>query len=383
MRFVLVPDSFKESMSSRDAALAMQRGIRRALPDAETVLLPIADGGEGTLDTLIVAGGGTTFTLEVTGPLGAPTRARFGILGDGATGVVEMAEASGLRLVPPAERNPLVTTTYGTGELIRAAVDRDVTRLVVAIGGSATNDAGAGALQALGACLLDNTGRPIGFGGGSLSDLATIDLSTLDPRLRKVEIQVACDVTNPLCGPRGASAVFGPQKGASPEMIARLDANLRRFAEVLRRDVGLDVFDLAGGGAAGGLGAALVACGGRLVPGIDLVLRSVGFDEKVRGASAVFTGEGRIDAQTPEGKVIAGLASRAARAGIPLVAFAGSLRPGFEALYDRGLTAVHPILRRPCTLTEALAEGEKNLEHAAENAARLLAAAARTRRAIL
>ena len=213
MRFVLVPDSFKESMSSRDAALAMQRGIRRALPDAETVLLPIADGGEGTLDTLMVAGGGTTFTLEVAGPLGAPTLARFGILGDGATGVVEMAEASGLRLVPPAERNPLATTTYGTGELIRAALDRDVTRLVVAIGGSATNDAGAGALQALGACLLDDTGRPIGFGGGSLGHLATIDLSTLDPRLRKVEMQVACDVTNPLCGPRGRARCSARRRG--------------------------------------------------------------------------------------------------------------------------------------------------------------------------
>jgi glycerate kinase len=380
MKFILAPDSFKESMTAHAAALAMQRGVRRAVPEAESVLLPIADGGEGTLDTLLFAGGGRTFVEDVTGPLGTPTKARYGVLGDGATGVVEMAEASGLQLVPPDQRNPLRTTTYGTGELIKAALDRGVTRLIVAIGGSATNDAGAGALQALGACLLDRTGGPIGLGGESLADLASIDLSTLDPRLAKVEVRAACDVTNPLCGPRGASAVFGPQKGASPEMVEQLDANLRRFADVLRRDVGLDVFDLAGGGAAGGLGAALVACGGRLVPGIDLVLKAVRFDEKARGATAIFTGEGRIDAQTPEGKVIAGLAARAARVGVPLVAFAGSVRPGFEPLYSRGLSAVRPILRRTCTHAEALAEAETNLERAAEDVARLLAAMSRAMR---
>ena len=372
MKLVLAPDSFKESATARAAALAMERGVKRAMPDAETVVLPIADGGEGTMETLVFATGGEVHRAEVTGPLGSPVTARYGTLGDGRTAVVEMAEASGLHLVPPDRRDPLVTTTRGTGELIAHALDRGARRLVVAIGGSATNDAGAGALQALGAGLFDEDGGPIGPGGGALARLARIDLGTLDPRLAAAELRVACDVTNPLCGPRGASAVFGPQKGATPELVARLDANLRRFAEVLRRDTGRDVLDAPGAGAAGGLGAALLACGGRLGPGIDLVLDTVGFDEKVRGARYVLTGEGRIDAQTPGGKVIAGLVARASRAGVPVVAFAGSVEPGFEPLYERGLLSVHPILPRPATLAEALAGGEANLESAVYAVARLL-----------
>src|SRR5712691_1199154 len=373
MKILLAPDSFKESLSARAAALAMERGVKRALPDAETVVLPIADGGEGTLDTLVVATGGTLHWTSVTGPLGSPVAARYGTLGDGVTGVVETAEASGLHLVPPEERNPLVTTTRGTGELIRHALDRGVTRLVVAIGGSATNDAGAGALQALGMRLVDQTGAFIGPGGGSLSRLAGIDAATLDPRLRAADLRVACDVTNHLCGPNGASAIFGPQKGATPEMVAVLDANLRRFAEVLRRDVGVDVLEVPGSGAAGGLGAALLACGGRLLPGIQLVLDAVDFDAKVQGATAVLTGEGRIDAQTASGKVVAGLAERAARAGVPVIAFAGCVEPGFEVLYDRGLLSAHAILSRPASLAEALAGAEANLEAAVFAVARLLA----------
>jgi glycerate 2-kinase len=370
MKLVLAPDSFKESMSARAAALAMERAVRQVLPEATTVLLPIADGGEGTMETLVFATGGVAHSVTVTGPLGTPVTARFGLLGDGVTAVVEMAEASGLHLVPQGERDPLVTTTFGTGELIRAALDRGASSLIVAIGGSATNDAGAGALQALGAGLFDARDLPIGRGGGSLAHLSRIDLSTLDPRLRAVRLRVACDVTNPLTGPRGASAVFGPQKGASPEMVATLDAALSRFADVLKRDAGLDVRDVPGAGAAGGLGAALLACGGTLVPGIDLVLDAVGFDEAVRGATAVLTGEGRIDAQTPGGKVIAGLCDRASRAGVPVVAFAGAIEPGFESLYGRGLLAVHPIVVRSCSLEEALAEGEANLERAVASAVR-------------
>ena len=373
VKILLAPDSFKESLTARAAALAMERGVKRAIPDAETVVLPIADGGEGTMETLVFATGGQLHWTSVTGPLGSQVPARYGTLGDGITGVVEAAQASGLHLVPPEERNPLVTTTRGTGELIRHALDRGVTRLVVAIGGSATNDAGAGALQALGMRLVDQTGASIGPGGSSLSRLAGIDAATLDPRLRAADLRVACDVTNPLCGPNGASAIFGPQKGATPEMVAVLDANLRRFAEVLRRDVGVDVLEAPGSGAAGGLGAALLACGGRLVPGIQLVLDAVDFDAKVQGATAVLTGEGRIDAQTASGKVIAGLAERASRAGVPVIAFAGSVEPGFEALYERGLLSAHAILSRPASMAEAIAGAEANLEAAVFAVVRLLA----------
>jgi glycerate kinase len=373
MKLVLAPDSFKESLSARVAALAMERAVRRAIPGAETVLLPIADGGEGTMATLVFATGGRMHRAEVAGPLGSRVAARYGTLGDGATAVVEMAEASGLQLVPAENRDPRATTTRGTGELIRQALERGTRSLIVAIGGSATNDAGAGALQALGAGLFDEAGAPLGPGGGSLARLARIDLDTLDPRLAGADIRVACDVANPLYGPDGASAVFGPQKGATPAMVAELDANLLRFAEVLRRDTGLDVRKTPGAGAAGGLGAGLLACGGRLVPGIELVLDAVAFDEKVLGAAAVLTGEGRIDAQTPGGKVIAGVVTRAKRAGVPVIAFAGSVEPGFEALYERGLLSVHSILPRPVSLAEALASGEANLEAAVFGVARLLA----------
>ena len=372
MKLVLAPDSFKESLSARQAAEAMARGIRAALPDAEVVMLPVADGGEGTAETLVWATGGALHEATVTGPLGSAVVARYGWLGDGATAVVEMAEASGLHLVPKSRRDPLVTTTRGVGELIRAALDRGAKRLIVAIGGSATNDAGAGALQALGAGLFDESGRPVGPGGGSLGALARIDLTSLDRRLSGVDIRVASDVTNTLVGAEGASAVFGPQKGATPEMVRVLDASLLRFAAILRRDASIDVESLPGGGAGGGLAAALVACGGRIVPGIDVVLDALDFERRIRGATAVFTGEGRIDAQTARGKVVAGIVDRASRQGVPVVAFAGSVSPGFEPLYARGLTAVQTITPGPATLDEALAGADANLARAAEGAARLI-----------
>lgn len=373
MKLVLAPDSFKESLTARRAAEAMERGVRAALLEAEVVLLPVADGGEGTAETLVWASGGSLHEAVVTGPLGTPVVARYGMLGDGETAVVEMAEASGFHLVPVDRRNPLLTTTFGTGELIKAALDRGARRLIVAIGGSATNDGGAGALQALGARLLDGNGQPIGLGGGALARIARIDTGALDPRLRAVSMRVASDVTNRLHGPEGASAVFGPQKGATPEMVAVLDANLRRFADILRRDAGKDVGMLPGGGAAGGLGAGLAACGGAIVPGIDLVLDALGFDAALRGAAAVFTGEGRIDEQTPRGKVVAGVTRRAGRQGVPVIAFAGSVSPGYEALYAHGLVAVHGIVPGPATLEQALAGAEDNLARAVETVTRLLA----------
>jgi glycerate kinase len=373
MKFVLAPDSFKESLTARQAAEAMERGIRGALLEAEIVLLPVADGGEGSAETLVWASGGRLQEATVTGPLGTPVAARYGMLGDGETAVVEMAEASGLHRVPVDQRNPLVTTTFGTGELIKAALDRGARRLIVAIGGSATNDAGAGALQALGAQLLDEEDRPIGPGGASLATLARVDLRALDPRLREVEMRVASDVTNTLYGSQGASAVFGPQKGATPDMVRALDANLRRFAEVLRRDTGIDVAGLPGGGAAGGLGAGLAACGGTIVPGIDLVLDALRFDDALRGAAVVFTGEGRIDDQTPRGKVIAGVTRRAARQGVPVIAFAGSVSPGYEALYARGLVAVQAIVPGPATREQALSGAAENLARTVEAVTRVLA----------
>jgi glycerate kinase len=372
MKFVLAPDSFKESLSARRAAEAMERGIRAALPGAEIVLLPVADGGEGTAETMVWASGGTLHEATVTGPMGRPVVARYGMLGDGETAVVEMAEASGLHLVPLNERNPLLTTTFGTGELIKAALDRGARLLIVAIGGSATSDAGAGALQALGARLLDEKGRPLGLGGGALAALGRIDLRDLDPRLAGAAMRVASDVTNTLHGPQGASAVFGPQKGATPEMVSVLDANLRRFSDVLRRDTGIDVGTLPGGGAAGGLGAGLVACGGTLVPGIDLVLDALGFDRAIQGADAVFTGEGRIDSQTPRGKVIAGIVRRAGQQRVPVIAFAGSVSPGYESLFSRGLVAVQTLLPGPSSLEEALSGAEDNLCRAAEGVARMI-----------
>ncbi|HEY8529297.1 MAG TPA: glycerate kinase, partial [Paenibacillaceae bacterium] len=328
MKLILAPDSFKESLTAVEAAEAMARGVRRALPDAETVLLPVGDGGEGTMDILLHALGGQVYRTEVTFPLGERGTAEYAVLGDGKTAVVELARASGIHLVPRDKRDPLRTTTYGTGELIRAALSHPVERLIVTIGGSATNDAGAGMLQALGAGIFDVSGRPVGFGGGRLGEVERVDLSTLHPRLREVELLVACDVTNPLTGPRGASRVFGPQKGADPETVERLEANLTRFADVVRRDTGRALHDEPGAGAAGGTGAALMLCGGRLVSGIDLVLDTLGFDMRLQGADYVLTGEGKIDDQTPGGKVIAGIVRRARKAGVPVIAFAGAVRPG-------------------------------------------------------
>jgi len=376
VKLVLAPDSFKESLSADDAARAMERGIQRVLPYAETVLCPVADGGEGTLDVLVAALGGRCDLSRVTGPLGVPVDARLGLIGDGGTAIVEMAQASGLGLVPAGERDPLRTTTRGTGELIRAALDRGARHVVVGVGGSATNDAGAGALEALGAALLDDAGQPIGPGGGALSNLARIDLTGLDPRLHQTTLDVACDVTNPLVGPRGASATFGPQKGASPDAVRALDANLSRFAAALGRAAGLDVAALPGGGAAGGLGAGLVACGGRLLRGSDLVLDLVGFDELLHDADAVITGEGRLDGQTPDGKAIAGVVARAARQSVPVIALAGLLVPGFESLYGRGLVSAFAIAPGPMSLADAIARSAENLEQAASEVARLLALAA-------
>lgn len=373
MRFVIAPDSFKGSASAREVAQAVAEGLKTALPDAECDLVPMADGGEGTVDALVAATGGKIVSVRVTGPLGEPVDAFFGILGDGETAVIEMAAAAGLHLVPLEKRNPMVTTTYGVGELIRAALDAGCRRLIIGIGGSATNDGGAGMAQALGARLLDDQGNDIGFGGGALGRLDRIDLSNFDRRVWDAEILVACDVTNPLTGPNGASAVYGPQKGATHEMVQQLDANLRHYAAILRRDVGVEVETVAGAGAAGGLGAGLLAfCRAKLRRGVELVTDAVRLEERVRRADLVVTGEGKLDFQTGFGKVPHGVAQVAKRYGKPVIALAGQLGEGAERCREWGIDACFAILNKPMSEQEAMANAVPLLRRTAEELGWLL-----------
>jgi glycerate kinase len=375
MRFVIAPDSFKGSASAKEVAQAIADGLKVALPESEFDLVPMADGGEGTVDALVAATSGRIVTVKVTGPLGEPVEAFFGILGDGTTAVIEMAAAAGLHLVPPQKRNPLVTTTYGVGELIKAALDMGCRKLIVGIGGSATNDGGAGMAQALGAKLLDENGKEIGFGGGELGKLARIDLTGLDKRLEEAEILVACDVTNPLTGPNGASAVYGPQKGATPEMVKVLDENLRKFAEIIRRDLGVDVEHVPGAGAAGGLGAGLMAfCRAKLQRGIDLVIEAVKLDERVAKTDLVITGEGKLDFQTGFGKVPYGVAQVAKRHGKPVIAIVGQLGEGAEKCRDWGIDACFAIVNRPMSENEAITNALTLLSRTAEELGWLLKA---------
>ena len=321
MKIVIAPDSYKESLTAIEVATEIEAGFREIFPQAKYVKLPMADGGEGTVAALVAATGGSLVAQEVTGPLGEPIEAYYGLTGDGKTAVIEMAAACGLALVAPQLRNPLKSTTYGVGELIKGALDAGISHLIIGIGGSATTDGGAGMLQALGANLLDHGGHEIGFGGGAWVDLDRIDISNLDSRLKRCRMETACDVDNPLTGPKGASAVFGPQKGATPEMVAQLDDNLAHFAALIDRDLGVQVDNLPGAGAAGGMGAALRAfCGSVLRPGIDIVMETVGLEGAVQGADLVITGEGRIDSQTIHGKAPIGVARVAKRFGKPVIA---------------------------------------------------------------
>lgn len=373
MRFVIAPDSFKGSASAREVAQAIAEGLKVALPDAVCDMVPMADGGEGTVDALVAATGGQIVSVRVTGPLGEPVDAFFGILGDGETAVIEMAAAAGLHLVPPEKRNPMVTTTYGVGELIRTALDAGCRRLIIGIGGSATNDGGAGMAQALGARLLDDQGNDIGFGGGALGRLDRIDLSDFDRRVWDTEILVACDVTNPLTGPNGASAVYGPQKGATPEMVRQLDANLRHYAVILRRDLDVEVETVAGAGAAGGLGAGLIAfCRAQLRRGVELVINAVHLPERVQKADLVITGEGRLDFQTGFGKVPQGVAQVAKHHSKPVIALAGQLGEGAEQCRQWGIDACFAILNKPMSEQEAMANVLSLLRRTAEEIGWLL-----------
>ena len=370
---VLAPDSFKESMTAKEVCEAMERGIRKANSQIRCIHVPMADGGEGTMQSLVDATGGRVYSKEVVGPLGNNVVAEYGILGNGEIGVIEMASASGIHLVDSEKRNPLITTTFGTGQLIKACLDKRVKKLLIGIGGSATNDGGAGFIQALGGRLLDENGDDLSYGGGALAKLHTIDLSNLDERLKYVSVEVACDVNNPLCGKEGASYVFGPQKGATREMIEILDQNLSHYAEVIKEQLGKDVISKAGAGAAGGLGAGLMAfLDVKLKSGIEMVIEYANLEEKVRDADMVWTGEGSIDFQTQYGKTPVGVAMIAKKYNKPVIALAGRVGNDIDVLYDKGIDAIFGIMRGVTSIEEALVKGPENVEKTSENIIRLL-----------
>ena len=373
MKIVIAPDSYKESLSALEVATAIEQGFREIFPSAVYVKLPVADGGEGTVEAMVAATHGRIVHVPVSGPLGERVEGFYGVSGDEQSAFIEMAAASGLELVAPAQRNPLKTTSWGTGELIRHALDAGVKHIIIGIGGSATNDGGVGMVQALGARLLDADDRPVGQGGGALETLARIDCSGLDKRLADCRIEVACDVTNPLTGEEGASAVFGPQKGATPEMIVALDRGLAHYARIIARDLDINVLDLAGGGAAGGMGAALYAfCGAELRQGIEIVTDALHLADQVADADLVITGEGRIDSQTIHGKVPVGVAKVAKRFNKPVIGIAGSLTADVGVVHDHGIDAVFSVIYTICSLDDALANARANVHMAARNIAALL-----------
>lgn len=372
MHVLIAVDSFKGSLSSQKAGEAITLGIKRVFPEATTEVISMADGGEGTVEAIVGASKGELLRTEVTAPLGERAEAFLGRLPDG-TIVLEMASASGLTMVVPEKRNPLLTTTRGTGDLIRAALDYNPQEILIGIGGSATNDGGAGMAQALGVSLLDRQGKELSSGGGFLDQLDKIDISGLDPRLKKTRITVMCDVDNPLCGPRGASAVYGPQKGATPEMVQILDQNLAHFAQKIKEYLGLDLKDVPGAGAAGGLGMGLLAfTGAQLKVGVEAVLDTVNFDNKVQKADIVITGEGRIDGQSLYGKVPMGITKRAIKYGKPTIAIVGSIGAGSEELYKHGLSSIISIVNGPMSLEESMAKAFALTVEAAERGFRIL-----------
>lgn len=380
MKIVIAPDSYKESLSALEVATAIEQGFREIWPDADYVKIPLADGGEGTVEAMVAATAGRLVHVDVTGPLGSNVQAFYGLSGDARSAFIEMAAASGLELVPPGSRNPLKTTSWGTGELIRHALDAGVEHIIIGIGGSATNDGGAGMVQALGARLLDEQNNDIAQGGMGLEALARIDISQLDARLAECRIEVACDVTNPLTGKEGASAVFGPQKGATPEVIARLDQALTHYAHLIDRDLNVEVLELAGGGAAGGMGAALYAfCGAQLRCGIEIVTDALHLDDCVADADLVVTGEGRIDSQTIHGKVPVGVANVAKRYNKPVIGIAGSLTPDVGVVHEHGIDAVFSVIFTICTLDEALDNASENVRMTARNVAATLKVGQRLR----
>ena len=353
MKIVVAPDSFKGSLTAVEVADAIEQGVREIFPEAEIVKIPMADGGDGTVQCLVNATGGEILKEKVTGPLGDEVLASYGILGDKKTAVIEMAEASGLTLVPENKRNPLITTTYGTGQLIKIALDQGCRKMIIGIGGSATNDGGAGMVQALGVKLLDKDEEELGFGGGELKKVFRIDTKYLDNRLSETKVLVASDVSNPLCGPKGASWIYGPQKGATPEIIKELDESLAHFAEIVKRDLNKDVKDIPGAGAAGGLGASLMAfLDAELRPGIEIVIEIVRLEQAIKDADLVITGEGKIDSQTIYGKAPIGVARIAKKYNIPVIAVAAIIGDDADIVHQYGINALIKISEPPMSLAE-------------------------------
>lgn len=392
MKIVIAPDSFKESLSALEVANAIEQGLRQVIPDCDIVKIPVADGGEGTVQSMVDATGGSIVSLEVMGPLGHRVQAHYGILGNlsnsdsnndsdsrsndgsatvpntGAIAVIEMASASGLHHVPREQRNPLLTTSYGTGELICDALNRGIKHIILGLGGSATNDGGAGMAQALDILLLDDQGKTLPAGGAALANLAQIDVSNAHPLLRECSFEVACDVDNPLCGERGASAIFGPQKGATPAMVKQLDTALAHYADVIARNGMTDHREHAGAGAAGGMGLGVMAfLNAELKPGVEIVMKTVGLADKIRGADLVITGEGRIDGQTVFGKTPMGVLKQAQLQGIPTIGIAGCLGDNANAILDHGMAAIFPIIPHLSPLDDVLANAKLNLSNTARN----------------
>jgi len=375
MKIILAPDSFKENLTSLQVAAALEKGIKRVLPKANCVKVPMADGGEGTVQSLVDATGGKFVRKNVTGPAGKKVSARYGMLADGETAVIEMAEASGLPQVSGKEKNPLTTTTYGTGELMLDAAKRGAKRIIIGIGGSATNDGGVGMAQALGVRFLNNLGKEITElgAGGMINKIASIDMKDLNPLIKKTKIIVACDVNNPLCGKSGASAVFGPQKGATPAMVKTLDSNLKHLASIIKKDLKKDVLKVKGAGAAGGLGAGLLAFAkAKMKSGVDIVIEATDLHRHLKGADLVITGEGRVDFQTAFGKTPSGVAKAARKHRIATIAIGGGITDDANGVFKHGIEGLESACARDMSLEEAIANSKAHLTNAAERVIRLV-----------
>ena len=373
MNIIIAPQTFKGSISALNVAKAMESGVLKVIPNANITLVPVADGGDGTLETLVETSNGDIRTIEVTGPMGDRIEAQWGAMGDGKTAVIEMARTSGLALVPEQNMNPLISTTFGLGETIKHALNSGFRKFIIGIGGSATNDAGAGMAQALGIHFLDANGKELSFGGAALSKLDQIDLKSLDARALQSEFLVACDVSNPLTGPEGASAIYGPQKGASPEMVDQLDSALRNFGNIISRDIDIDVDKIPGSGAAGGLGAGLTALlGAKLRKGVDIVLDSVNLDSHLKDADLVITGEGQMDYQTVYAKAPIGVAERSSLYGVPVIAISGSLGENYQVFHKHGISAVGAITTSPMTLSDASENASSLISSSVEQALRFM-----------
>jgi glycerate kinase len=373
MRIVIAPDSFKECLSATRVAFAISEGIRKVAPDTEIISIPVADGGEGTVEALVTATSGKIIPTPAVDALNRPIQSFYGILGNGKTAVIEMAAASGIELLSPEERNPLVTTTYGTGLLVKSAMEAGFEEIILGIGGSATNDGGAGMAQALGFNLLDKNDNPIGPGGGSLNQLTRIEQTNAHPLLQKTKITVACDVQNPLLGIAGATRVYGPQKGASPEMIEILEQNMSNFAKIILGEFSSDFSAVSGAGAAGGLGFGLMAfCNARIRPGFELISELTNLEKHICLADLVFTGEGRIDSQTAFGKTISGVSQLGKKYNVPVIALSGILSGNLEPLYNNGLTSAFAIANRPMSIEESKVNAAELLARTSEQVIRMM-----------